>query len=151
MRRHQQRFRVLLIFIFFETQQRKFLNFEFNRLQKLSRFLIFILVLTPTNSVEISKNKHFVSRCTIKFNELFGDFITLFDTDVIVENLMDKKYAQQQGIFSNFLIRLIPLQDFDGNIIGSGPVIHFVYIFFVPFGHILQFTRFFFINSPNSL
>ena len=56
---------------------------------------------------------------------------------------MDKKYAQQQGIPSIFLIRPIPLQGFDGNFTGSGPVTHFVYLFFVPLNHKPQFTRFF--------
>ena len=44
--------------------------------------------------MEIS-NKHIVSGCTVKFNELFDDPITLFDTGVIGETFMDKKYAQQ--------------------------------------------------------
>ena len=96
--------------------------------------------------MKISNNKKFVSRCIIKFNGLSDDLITLFDTDVIGEIFMDKKYAQQQRIPSIFLIRFIPLQGFDGNITGSGPVIHFVYIFFVPFGHKLQFTRLFLID-----
>ena len=93
--------------------------------------------------MEIS-NKHFVSRYTFKFNELFDDFIILFDTGVIGEVFMDKKYAQQQRIPSIFLIRPIPLQGFDGNFTGSGPVTHFVYLFFVPLNHKPQFTRFFF-------
>ena len=45
--------------------------------------------------------------------------------------------------FFFFLIRPIQLQSFDGNFTGSGPVTHFVYIFFVPPGHKLQFTRLF--------
>ena len=92
--------------------------------------------------MEIS-NKHFVSRYTIKFNELSDDLITLFDTGVIDEIFMDKKNAQQQRIPSIFLIRFIPLQGFDGNFTGSGPVTHFVYLFFVFFNHKPQFTRFF--------
>ena len=92
--------------------------------------------------MEIS-NKYFVSRCTVKFNILSDDPITLFDTGVIGEIFMDKKYAQQQGIPSIFLIRPIPLQGFDGNFTGSGPVTHFVYLFFVPFNNKPQFTRFF--------
>ena len=78
-----------------------------------------VLFLTPTSSMEISNNKHFVSRCKIKFNELIDDFIILFDTGVIGEIFVNKKYAQQQRIFPNFLIRFIPLQNFDGNIIGK--------------------------------
>ena len=62
----------------------------------------FVLILTPANSVEISNNKPFVFRCTIKCNELFVDPITLFDTDFIGEIFMDKKYAQQQKFFSIF-------------------------------------------------
>ena len=98
--------------------------------------------------MEISNNKHFVSRCTIKFNELFDEPITLFDTGVIGETFMDKKYAQQRGIPSIFLIRPIPLQGFDGNTTGSGLVTHFVYIFFVPLDHKPQFTRLFLIDIP---
>ena len=56
---------------------------------------------------------------------------------------MDKKYAQQQRILSILLIQFIPLQSFDGNLIDSGPVTHFVYLFFAPFNHKPQFTRFF--------
>ena len=108
-------------------------------------FLLFIIILSLTSSIKFSNNKHFVSRCTIKFNELFDDPIILFDTDVIGEIFMDKKYAQQQGII---LIRFIPLQSFDGNFTGSGPVIHSVYIFFAPFGHKLQFTRLFLTDIP---
>ena len=70
--------------------------------------------------MEIS-NKHLVSQCTVKFNELFDDPITLFDTGVIGEIFMIKKYTQQQGIPSIFLIRFISLQGFDGNFTGSGP------------------------------
>ena len=88
-------------------------------------------------------NKHFVSRCTVKFNELSDDPITLFDTGVIGEAFMDKKYAQQQGIPSIFLIRFIQLQGFDGDFTGSGPVTHFAYLFFVPPNHKPQLTRFF--------
>ena len=84
--------------------------------------------------MEIS-NKHFVSRYIVKFNELFDDPITLFDTGVIGEIFRDKKYPQQQGIQSIFLIRFISLQGFDGNFIGSKPVTHFVYLFFVPLNH----------------
>ena len=101
--------------------------------------------------MEISNNKHFVSRCTFKFNELSDDFITLFDIGVIGETFMDKKYAQQRGIFPILLIRFIPLQNFDGNVIGSGLVIHFAYVFFAPFGHKPQFTRFFLIDIPQFL
>ena len=54
-------------------------------------------------------NKHFVPRCTIKFNELFDDSIILFDTGVTGEIFMDEKYAQKQGIPFIFLIRFIPL------------------------------------------
>ena len=68
----------------------------------------------------------------------------MFDIGVIGEIFMDKKYAQQQRIPSIFLIRPIPLQGFDGNFTGSGPVTHFVYLFFVPLNHKPQFTRFFF-------
>ena len=64
-------------------------------------FFIFVLTLTPANSMEIS-NKHLVSRYTVKFNELSDDPITLFDTGVTGETFMDKKYAQQQGIPSIF-------------------------------------------------
>ena len=117
-------------------------------LAKTSRFSISDLTLTPTSSVEISNNKHLVSRCTIKFNELSDEPIILFDTDVTGEVFMDKKYAQQRGIRSIFLIRPIPLQGFDGNATGSGLVIHFVYIFFVPFGHKPQFTHLFLIDIP---
>ena len=92
--------------------------------------------------MEIS-NKDFVSRCTVKFNELFDDPVTLFDTGVIGEVFMDKKYAQQQRIPSIFLIRPIPLQGFDGNFTGSGPVTHFVYLLFAPLNRKPQFTRFF--------
>ena len=91
--------------------------------------------------MEIPNNKHFDFRYTIKFNKLFDHLIILFDTGVIGEIFMDKKYAQQQGILFIFVIRFISLQGFDGNIIGLGPVIHFVYLFFVPLGHKPQFTR----------
>ena len=83
--------------------------------------------------MEISNNKQFVSGCTIKFNEIFDDPIILFDTGVIGEIFMDKKYAQQQKIPFIFLIRFISLQSFDGSVICSGLVIHCLYIFFVPF------------------
>ena len=111
-------------------------------MQKPLRFFIFVLTLARANSVEIS-NKHLVSRCTVKFDELFDDPITLFDTGTTGETFMDKKYAQQQRILHIFLIRLIPLQGFDGNFIGSGPVTHFAYLFFAPFNHKPQLTRFF--------
>ena len=111
-------------------------------MQKPLRFLISVLILTPANSVEIS-NKHLVSRCTVKFNELSDDPITLFDTGVTGEIFMDKKYAQQQGIPFIPLIRPIPLQGFDGNSTGSGPVTHFAYLLFAPLNHKPQFTRFF--------
>ena len=62
---------------------------------------------------------------------------------LLVKLLWIKKYAQQQGIPSIFLIRPIPLQGFDGNFTGSGPVTHFVYLLFAPFNHKPQFTRFF--------
>ena len=84
--------------------------------------------------MEISNNKHFVSRCTIEFNELFDDFIILFDTGVISEIFTDKNRRNYKEFFL-FFIRFIPLQGFDDNITGSGPVIHFVYIFFAPPGH----------------
>ena len=84
--------------------------------------------------MEVS-NKHFVTQCTIKFNELSDDPKTLFDTGATGETFMDKNNAQQQGFPFIFLIKFIPLQGFDGNIPGSGPVIHFVYIFFAPPGH----------------
>ena len=90
-----------------------------------------------------SSNKHLVSRYTIKFNELSDDFIILFDTGATGEVFMDKKYAQQQGIPFIFLIRPIPLQGFDGNSTGSGPVTHFAYLLFAPLNHKPQFTRFF--------
>ena len=96
-------------------------------MQKPTRVLILILIFNTTNSVNISINKYFVFRCTIKFNELCDDPIILFDTGVIGEIFMYKKYAQQQGNLSIFLIRFISLQGFDGNITGSGPVIHFIY------------------------
>ena len=70
----------------------------------------------------------------------------MFHTGVIGEVFMDKKYAQQQRILFIFLIRFISLQGFDDNVTGSGPVIHFVYIIFVLFGHKLQFTRLFLIE-----
>ena len=38
--------------------------------------------------MQLSNNKHFLSRCTIKFNELFDDPIILFDTGVINEIFM---------------------------------------------------------------
>ena len=98
--------------------------------------------------MEIPENKHLVPRCTIKFNKLSDEPITLFDTDATGETFMDKKYAQQRGIPSIPLIRPIPLQGFDGNITGSGPVIHFVYILFAPPGHKPQFTRFFLTDIP---
>ena len=92
--------------------------------------------------MEVS-NKHFVIRCTVKFNKLSDDPKTLFDTSVTGETFMDKRYTQQQGFFPIPLIRFIPLQGFDGNATGSGPVTHFIYIFFVPPGHKPQLTRFF--------
>ena len=116
-------------------------------MQKPSRLFIFVLILTPANSVEVS-NKHLVIRCTVKFNELSDDPKTLFDTGVTGEAFMDKRYAQQQGFFSIPLIRLIPLQGFDGNVTGSGPVTHFAYILFAPPGHKPQFTRFFLTDIP---
>ena len=64
------------------TTTRKNLNLASSRLQKPPRFFIFVLNLIQTNLVEISINKHFVSRCTIKLNELFDDPIILFDTGV---------------------------------------------------------------------
>ena len=97
--------------------------------------------------MEVS-NKHLFIRCTVKFNELFDNPNTLFDTGATGETFMDNKYAQQQGFPPIPLIRLIPLQVFDGNATGSGPVIHFVYIFFVPLGHKPQFTRLFLIDIP---
>ena len=60
--------------------------------------------------------------------------------------LLDEKYAQQQKTLSLFLLRLIPLQIFDKNASGSGPVIHCVYIIYVHFGHKFQLTRFFLID-----
>ena len=125
----------------------KKLNFASSRLQKLLRFFISVLTLAPANSVEIS-NKHLFSRCTVEINELFDYPITLFDTGVTGEIFMDKKYAQQQGIPSIFLIRPIPLQGFDGNFTGSGPVTHFAYLLFVPPNHKPQFTRFFLTDIP---
>ena len=116
-------------------------------MQKPLRFYISVLTLTPANSVEIT-NKHLVTRCTVKFNELSDDFKTLFDTGVTGEIFMDKRYAQQQGFFFIFLIKPIPLQGFDGNVTGSGPVTHFAYIFFAPPGHKPQFTRFFLTDIP---
>ena len=98
--------------------------------------------------MEISNNQHLVFRCTIKFNELSDDPITLFDTGVTGEIFMDKKYAQQRGIPHIFLIRPILLQGFDGNATGSGLMIHFVYIFFVPPGHKPQLTRLFLTDIP---
>ena len=72
-------------------QQKKILNFASNRLQKPSRSLIFVLILILKNSVVISNNKYFVSRCTIKFNELFNDPNILFDIGANGEILMVKK------------------------------------------------------------
>ena len=144
--RHQRRFRLLSKPPLQQYNNKKKLNFTFSRLQRPSRFFIFVLILTPANSVEISNNKHFVSRCTIKFNELFDDFIILFNTGVIGKIFVDTKYAQQQRIFSIILIRFIPLQGFDDNVTSSWPMIYFIYIFFVLFGHKLQFTRFFLID-----
>ena len=117
-------------------------------MQEPSSFSISFLTLAPANSVEVSDNKHLVFRCTVKFNELSDDFITLFDTGATGEAFMDKKYAQQQGIFPIFLIRLIPLQSFDGNVIGSGPVTHFAYVLFAPLGHKPQLTHLFLIDIP---
>ena len=87
-------------------KQQKKLNFAFNRLQKPSRFFIFVLTLKPENSMENS-NKHLVPRCTVKFNELFDDPITLFDTGVIGETFMDKKHAQQQRIVTSLCYRCV--------------------------------------------
>ena len=111
-------------------------------MQEPSRLFISVLILTPANSVKIS-NKHLVIRCTVKFNELSDDPKILFDTGATGEIFMDKRYAQQQRFFPIPLIRFIPLQGFDGNIIGSGPVTHSVYILFAPPGHKPQLTRFF--------
>ena len=117
-------------------------------MQEPSRFSISSLTLTSVNSVEISDNKHFVFRCIVKFNELSDDLITSFDTGATGETFMNKKYAQQRGIFPIFLIRPIPLQSFDGNVTGSGPVTHFAYVLFAPLGHKPQLTRFFLIDIP---
>ena len=116
-------------------------------MQKPTRLFIFVLISTPANSVEVL-NKHLVIRCTVKFSELFNNPNTLFDTGVTGEIFMDKKYAQQQGFPPMFLIRLIPLQSFDDNVIGSGLVTHLVYILFVPPSHNPQFTRLFLIDIP---
>ena len=67
----------------------------------------------------------------------------MFDTGATGEVFMDKRYAQQQRIPFIPLIRPIPLQGFDGNSTGSGPVTHFVYILFAPPGHKPQLTRLF--------
>ena len=71
-------------------------------MQKPLFLFVFVLILTQASSVEISNNKHLVSRCTVKFNELFDDFITLFDIGVIGEIFMYKTYAQQQRILYIF-------------------------------------------------
>ena len=65
--------------------------------------VFFVLVLTPTNWVEIS-NKHFVPRCFIKINGKFENPTILFDTGVISENFMDKSYALQHNIYFVSLI-----------------------------------------------
>ena len=142
--RYRQQRRLLLKLRPFHNN-RENLSFAFSRLQKPTRFFISVLILTPANSVEVS-NKHFVIRCTVKFNELFDNPNTLFDTGVTGEVFMDKKYAQQQGFLPMFLILFIPLQSFDGNVTGSGLVIHFVYIIFVPPGHKPQFQHLFLID-----
>ena len=61
---------------------------------------------------------------------------------------MDKSYALQHNIFLISLIKAIPLQGFDGNPTGSGPVTHFVYIPFAPFGCAPQLTRLFIAEIP---
>ena len=94
-------------------------------------FFIFALILTPASSVEIS-NKHFVSRCIIKINGKSENLTTLFDTGVTGEIFMDRSYALQHNILFISLIKVIFLQGFDGNFTGSGPVTHFVYVFFAP-------------------
>ena len=43
---------------------------------------------------------------------------------------MDKSYALQRNVFSILLIKTISLQGFDGNLTGTGPVTHYIYIFF---------------------
>ena len=47
---------------------------------------------------------------------------------------MDKSYALQHRIFFILLIKAIPFRGFDGNLTGSGPVTHFVYVPFAPPG-----------------
>ena len=144
--RYRQQRRLLLKLRPFHNN-RENLSFAFSRLQKPTRFFISVLILTPANSVEVS-NKHLVIRCIVKFNELSDDPKTLFDTGATGETFMDKRYAQQQGFSSIPLIKFIPLQGFDGNATGSGPVTHFVYILFAPPGHKPQLTRFFLIDIP---
>ena len=80
-------------------------------MQKPTRFFISVLILTPASSVEVS-DKHLVTRCTVKFNELSDNPNALFDTGATGETFMDKKYAQQQGFPAILLIRFIPLQGF---------------------------------------
>ena len=138
---HQRKPRLPLKLPLFHNNKEKF-KLCIQSFAKAITFFIFVLVLAPANSVEVS-NKDFVSRCTVKFNELFDDPIILFDTGVINKAFMDKKYAQKQRIPSIFLIRFIPLQSFDGNFIGSGLVTHFAYLFFAPLNHKPQLTRFF--------
>ena len=64
---------------------------------------------------------------------------------------MDESYALQHNIPLISLIKTIPLQSFDGNPTGSGPVTHFVYIPFVPFGCVPQLTRLFITDIPQFL
>ena len=97
--------------------------------------------------MEVS-NKHLVSRCIIKINKKSENFSTLFDTGATGETFMDKSYALQHNIFLISLIKAIPLQGFDGNPTGSGPVTHFVYIPFAPFGCAPQLTRLFITDIP---
>ena len=79
--RHEQRFRLLSNPPPATAQQQKNKTL-YLVVCKNHHFFFFFLMLTSTNSVEISNNKHFVFRCTIKFNKLSDDPITLFDTGV---------------------------------------------------------------------
>ena len=97
--------------------------------------------------MEVS-DKHLISRCINKINGKFENFSTLFDTGVIGEIFIDKSYALQHNIFLISLIKAIPLQGFDGNPTGSGPVTHSVYIPFVPPGYAPQLTRLFITDIP---
>ena len=112
-----------------------------------SRFFISALTLTPASSVKVS-NKHLVSRCIIKINGKSENPTTLLDTGVTGEAFMDRSYALQHRIPFISLIKAILLRGFDGNLTGSGPVTHFVYIPFALPGCIPQLTRLFITDIP---